>query len=54
MSFELENSLDSQLDLPITLKAFQFWCFDRDANVPPTDNGADQMHFLFYLKHMKP
>ncbi|KAL7587596.1 hypothetical protein Lser_V15G40912 [Lactuca serriola] len=54
VSFKLENSLDSQLDLPITLKAFQFWCFDGVANVPFTDKGADQMLFSVNLKHMKP
>ena len=53
-SFELEKSLNSQLDLPITPKAFQFCCFDRIADVSLSDNGADQMIFLFYLKHMKP
>lgn len=52
--FNFENSPDSQLDLPITPKAFQFRCFDKIVNVPLSDNGADQMLFSFYQKNMKP
>lgn len=45
--------MDSKLDLPMTLRDFQFCCFDRVTNVPPSDSGVDQMLFSFYLKHMK-
>ncbi|CAI9291656.1 unnamed protein product [Lactuca saligna] len=40
VSFEFENSQNSQLGLPITLKAFQFCCFDKIVNVPLSENGA--------------
>ncbi|CAI9264994.1 unnamed protein product [Lactuca saligna] len=53
-SFELENSLDSQLDLPTTLKAFQFRSFDKIVNASIPDHDIDQVLFWFYLKHMKP
>ncbi|CAI9303284.1 unnamed protein product [Lactuca saligna] len=54
VSFELQNKQDSQLDLPITPKAFKFCSFLKIANVPSVDNDANQLLFLFYLKHMKP
>ena len=53
MSFDLQNIQDSQLDLPITPKAFRFRAFVKVANAPLTNSGADQMLFVFYLKHMK-
>nr|KAJ0212697.1 hypothetical protein LSAT_V11C400209080 [Lactuca sativa] len=40
-SFEVQNSQDSQFDLPITLKASRFRAFIKVAS-------------NFYLKHMKP
>ncbi|KAL7612009.1 hypothetical protein Lser_V15G06497 [Lactuca serriola] len=43
VSFDLENSLDSQLDLPITPKAFQFCSFDKIANSPLPDHDVHQM-----------
>ncbi|CAI9280416.1 unnamed protein product [Lactuca saligna] len=48
------NSQDSQLDLPITLKAFEFRSFIKVVNVPLTDSGADHLLFSFYSKHTKP
>ncbi|CAI9294471.1 unnamed protein product [Lactuca saligna] len=54
VSFDLENSMDLQLDLPITPKAFQFCSFDKIANAPFPDHDVDQVLFSFYLKHMKP
>ncbi|CAI9291011.1 unnamed protein product [Lactuca saligna] len=54
VSFEFQITQASQLDLPITLKDFKFCSFVNVANVPSTDNGANQLIFSFYLKHMKP
>ncbi|CAI9285325.1 unnamed protein product [Lactuca saligna] len=53
-SFDLQNSHNSQLDLPITSKAFKFHSFIQVANIPLFDNGVDHTIFSFYLKHMKP
>nr|KAJ0186669.1 hypothetical protein LSAT_V11C900486170 [Lactuca sativa] len=53
-SFEIQTTKDSQLDLPITPKAFRFLAFIKIVNVPFSDNTADQMLFAFYLKHIKP
>lgn len=47
MSFELQNTQDSQLDLPITPKAFKFRSFVKIVNVPSTNNGADKLLFAF-------
>ncbi|CAI9260925.1 unnamed protein product [Lactuca saligna] len=33
---------------------YQFRSFVKVVNVPSTDNGTDQLLFLFYLKRMKP
>ncbi|CAH1415802.1 unnamed protein product [Lactuca virosa] len=54
VSFDLQNTQDSQLDLPITPIVFRFRAFVKLANVSITDSGADHMMFSFYLKHMKP
>ncbi|CAH1427681.1 unnamed protein product [Lactuca virosa] len=53
-SFDVQNTQDSQLDLPITPKAFRFRAFIKVANAPFSDSTADQLLFAFYLKHMKP
>lgn len=53
-SFELENTLDSQLDFPITPKAFLFRCFDEIANAPDADANVDKSLMTFYLKYDKP
>lgn len=54
VSFDLQDTQDSQLDIPITPKAFKFHNFVKVVNVPPTDNGTDHLLFSLYLKHMKP
>lgn len=54
MSYELLNTQDSQLDLPITPKPFKYRSFVKVVNVRLTDSGADRFLFSFYLKHMKP
>ncbi|CAI9293869.1 unnamed protein product [Lactuca saligna] len=53
-SFDRQNSQDSQLDLPITPKAFRFRAFVKVANSPFTDSSVDQLLFSIYLKHMNP
>ncbi|CAI9295718.1 unnamed protein product [Lactuca saligna] len=53
VSFELQNTLDSQLDLTITSKAFKFRSFIKVEKFPVSNNGADQLLFQFYLKHMR-
>ncbi|CAI9302904.1 unnamed protein product [Lactuca saligna] len=53
VSFELHNTQDLQLDLPITPKSFKFWSFVKVANVPSTNNGVDHFILLLSLKHMK-
>lgn len=53
MSFDLQNSQDLQLDLPITPKAFKFRSFVKVLNAPVTDSGVDHLLFSLYLKHMK-
>ncbi|CAI9303779.1 unnamed protein product [Lactuca saligna] len=54
VSFDLQNTQDSQLDVPITPKAFRFCAFVKVVKAPITDNAADHMLLSFYLKHMKP
>ncbi|CAI9280746.1 unnamed protein product [Lactuca saligna] len=46
--------MDSHLDLPITLKAFQFRNFDKNTNASLSNHDVDEVLFLFYFKHMKP
>ncbi|CAI9265410.1 unnamed protein product [Lactuca saligna] len=53
-SFDVQNSQDSQFDLPITLKAFTFHAFIKVSSIPFSDSTGDQTLFNFYLKHMKP
>lgn len=53
MTFDLQNTHDSQLDLPITPKAFRFRAFVKIVKAPITDSGVDYTLFSFYLKHMK-
>ncbi|CAI9261651.1 unnamed protein product [Lactuca saligna] len=53
-SFELENTSESQLDFPLTLKAFLFRCFYKVEKAPDSDNDPNLMLISFYLKHRKP
>ncbi|CAI9285990.1 unnamed protein product [Lactuca saligna] len=48
------NTLDSQLNVSITPKAFRLRSFVKVVNIPTTDSGADHLLLSFYLKHMKP
>ncbi|CAI9275034.1 unnamed protein product [Lactuca saligna] len=53
VSFKLQNTQDSQLDLLITPMAFKFLSFIKVANSPSTGNCVDQLLFAFYLKQMR-
>ncbi|CAI9269354.1 unnamed protein product [Lactuca saligna] len=53
VAFDLQNTQDSQLDLPITPKAFRFRSFVKVTNSLLIDSGADHLLFSFYLKHIK-
>ncbi|CAI9284420.1 unnamed protein product [Lactuca saligna] len=50
--FELQNTRYSQLDMPITPKAFRFCASVKVSHAPITDSGVDHMLFSLYLKHM--
>ncbi|CAI9299161.1 unnamed protein product [Lactuca saligna] len=53
-SFQLENTLDSHLDFPITLKAFLFSSFNKVEKDPDSDHYANILLISFYLKNVKP
>lgn len=53
-SFDLENTLDSQFDMPITSRAFLFRSFEVIANAPSSDANVDKSLMDFYLQHVKP
>lgn len=53
-SFEPDNTLDSQLDFPITPKTFLFHYFDVVANTSNLNVNVDKSLMDFYLKHGKP
>lgn len=54
ISFELGNTLKSQLDLPITSKAFVFRSFEKIEKAPTSDTDVYHMVFSFYLKYGRP
>ncbi|CAI9262087.1 unnamed protein product [Lactuca saligna] len=51
VSFDLS---DSQLDFPITPRAFLFRCFEKIEKAPLSDYDVNHMLFSFYLKYAKP
>lgn len=53
-SFDLENMLDLQFDMPLTPKAFLFRSFVVVANASDSDTVVDNQFMEFYLKHGKP
>lgn len=53
-SIELENTVDSQFDMPLTMKAFLFQCFEPIANTAPSNGKVNKSLMEFYLKHGKP
>ncbi|CAI9285091.1 unnamed protein product [Lactuca saligna] len=54
VSFNLQTTQNSQLDLPITPQAFRFHAFVKIMKATITDSDVDHMLISFYLKHMKP
>lgn len=54
ISFELENTSKSQIDLPITPRAFLFRCFEKVKKALISDYDVNHMIFSFYLKYGKP
>ena len=48
-SFNLENTQDSQFDMPITSKAFLFCCFNSTVNALASDTNVDRSLIEFYL-----
>nr|KAJ0191135.1 hypothetical protein LSAT_V11C800454070 [Lactuca sativa] len=54
MSFGLDNSKDAQFDMPITRKAFIFYCFNSTAAIPSPDPKVDRNLLEFYLEFAKP
>ncbi|CAH1431384.1 unnamed protein product [Lactuca virosa] len=54
ISFDRENSRDSQFDMLITRKAFVFHCFEPIAIVPCPDPKVDQELIDYYLAFSQP
>jgi len=54
VSFDLSNSLDSQLDFPTTPRAFIFRCFDQTIGKSLSDVYTNRKLFDFYAKHALP
>ncbi|CAI9290477.1 unnamed protein product [Lactuca saligna] len=48
VSFDLSNMADSQLDFPITPKAFLFRCFEKIEKAPLSDYDVNHMLISFY------
>ncbi|KAL7592583.1 hypothetical protein Lser_V15G33727 [Lactuca serriola] len=54
LSFEVENSKDSQFDMPITRKAFIFHCFESTVAIPSPDPIVDQDLLNYYHEFSQP
>ncbi|CAI9283106.1 unnamed protein product [Lactuca saligna] len=54
VSFELINIIDSQLEFPLTPKAFLFRGFDHIEKAPLSDYNVNNKLFSFYPKHGQP
>ncbi|CAI9294499.1 unnamed protein product [Lactuca saligna] len=54
VSFGLSNVADSQLDFPITRKAFLFRFFEKIEKAPFSDYDVNHMLLSFYIKYVKP
>ncbi|KAI3701012.1 hypothetical protein L2E82_45654 [Cichorium intybus] len=54
ISFYLSNDVESQLDFPITPRAFLFRCFETIEKALISDPGVNHKLFSFYLKYAKP
>ncbi|CAI9277152.1 unnamed protein product [Lactuca saligna] len=54
VSFELNNTFDSQLDFPLTPKAFSFRDFEHIEKALLLEYDVNNNFFSFYLKHGQP
>ncbi|CAI9259812.1 unnamed protein product [Lactuca saligna] len=54
LSFNLNNTIDFQLDFLITPKAFLIQCFEKIEKAPLSNYVVNHMLFYFYLKYGKP
>lgn len=54
VSFELENTPDSQLDYPITPRAFLFRCFENIERALLSDSDVNHSLFSFYITYGLP
>lgn len=54
VSFEMGNTVYSQFDFSVTLRAFLFRCFEKIEKAPLSDYDVNHMLFSFYLKYGKP
>lgn len=54
VSFDLNNTTKSQLDVPLTPKAFLLRVFDHIKKVTLSDYDVNNILFLFYLKNGQP
>ena len=54
LSFDVENSKDSQFDMPINRKAFIFHCFESTMAIPSPDPKVDQDLLEYYHEFSQP
>lgn len=54
ISFDLNNTMDSQFDFPITPRAFMFRCFGMIERAPLNDHDVNHKLFSFCLKYGTP
>lgn len=54
VSFKLDNTSDSQLDFPLTSKAFLFWGFEHIQKSLLSEYDVNNKIFSFCLKHGQP
>ena len=54
LSFDVENSKDSHIDMPITCKAFIFHCLESTVAIPSPDSKVDQDLLRYYLEFSQP
>ncbi|CAI9279876.1 unnamed protein product [Lactuca saligna] len=53
-SFDTNNDVEFQMDIPITLIVFLFQCFENIRKFPLSNTVTNKKLFSFYLKYSKP
>ncbi|CAI9286334.1 unnamed protein product [Lactuca saligna] len=53
-SFDKNNDIECQLDMPMTPRAFLFRCFEKIEKYLISNKAVNQMLFSFYMKYVKP